>query len=148
MLREGLLYLSCNILYCQYKVPNTSMYCKSWDIVPNECNSLNTDTWSLKQKKKSFFPFPGVETEESVGGVYQMLSAHQADVFPGSLTAASATAKERIWGWPRASTTVTGARSILHPTPGNGVIGNTIPLWSKQHPHKCGPLPSASFKRL
>ena len=48
-----------------------------------------------------------MEAEEGVGGVCQVLPAHQAPVLPGSAAAATATAEERIRDQPRTSRTST-----------------------------------------
>lgn len=43
-----------------------------------------------------YLPFPGVEAEKGVGGIYQVLPENQAAVVPGVAPAAGPTAKECV----------------------------------------------------
>ena len=60
----------------------------------------------------------GVAPEEGVGGIHQVLSAHQAAVIPGAAPVASAAADQRLPGVPGPAAASARPRAVLLPASG------------------------------
>ena len=60
----------------------------------------------------------GVAPEEGVGGLHQVLSAHQAAVVPGAAPAASGAAHQRVPGVARPAAASAQPRAVLQSAPG------------------------------
>lgn len=64
----------------------------------------------------------GMETEESVGGLHQVLPTHQTPELPGVAATARTSADRRVGKLARSTPTLAGTRDDLHLKPGKSQI--------------------------